>query len=522
MSRNALNPVSSPAPGAPPWRFLAIPALVALAYSLGHLGWYEATPLGQVPVLDERENLDLAEAIHAGALAPVPFYRAPGYALVLAAIRLLGVGQSGLFPAALLLGVVLHAANAALVVRVAGRWFGSLSGLCAGILYALDPVLVHFATQALDNTLALTLFIGGLDFLAQAYSRPERTAAWGWAGILWALATLVRPNFLFVWAVVPILALALPMPEKARDRAVATALASLFLFAAQATWQWKVSGVAGFMPWQGSYNLWSANRPGANGRYFTQQVVLPPELAGVNPARAESAVLYQVEAQRPADDIPAMNAFWRGKFVAEVAGHPLRWGSLMARKAYALLDNFEQYNNKTYVFHKERSPWLRWNPLCWGLLLVLAVAGAARLAAESPRAAWAVGWVTAACTFSVILFYVSDRFRLPLVAIVAVLAGGALGSPLFWKSWTRRRRALLGAGMALTALVTFSSFGDVADTATIAADHVLLARAAFTVGDDRAALAEAEAALAMQPWHPGAKKIEEEAKAELAKKAGGP
>ena len=46
---------------------IALPALVALAYGLGHLNWYLGTPLGRVPVLDERENLDLAAATVASA-----------------------------------------------------------------------------------------------------------------------------------------------------------------------------------------------------------------------------------------------------------------------------------------------------------------------------------------------------------------------------------------------------------------------------------------------------------------------
>jgi hypothetical protein len=33
---------------------IGLPAAVALAYALGHLNWYLTTPLGRVPVLDER------------------------------------------------------------------------------------------------------------------------------------------------------------------------------------------------------------------------------------------------------------------------------------------------------------------------------------------------------------------------------------------------------------------------------------------------------------------------------------
>ncbi len=107
---------------------LGIPAAAALLYALGHLTWYLATPLGRVPVLDERENIDLALAIAGGTLEHAPFYRAPGYALVLAFLRIAGVGPAGLFPAALVLGVLLHTANTLLVALLSRRWFGMGGG----------------------------------------------------------------------------------------------------------------------------------------------------------------------------------------------------------------------------------------------------------------------------------------------------------------------------------------------------------------------------------------------------------
>lgn len=499
---------------------VALPAAVALFYALGHLNWYLGTPLGRVPVLDERENLDLAEAIAAGALPWAPFYRAPGYALVLAGLRSAGISAGGLFPAALLLGAALHALNAALVASLARRWFGGGAALAAGLLFALDPVLVHFATQALDATLSLALFLAGLNFLAAAGAEPGRTPAWAWAGISWAAAALVRPNFLLAWVLVPLFAACLPPARRARGRILAASLAGALLFGAMSAWQWSVGGVAGFLPWQGAYNLWSANRPGANGRYYTQQVSLPPALARANPARVESILLYEKEAPGRPVDIPSMNAYWRRKFLAEVSSHPLRWAALEARKAYALLNNWEQYNNKTFAFHKARSPWLRWNPICWGSLLVLGAAGGARLAGASPRAAAALAAVTAACAASILLFFASARFRLPLAAILAVLAGGALASPAFWRGWSPGRRAALAGCAALCGFAAFSGFGGVRDPSTFVQDHALLARAAFTVGDDATALSEAREALRMQPWHPDAAAIADAAGAELARKGG--
>ncbi|HEY4988614.1 MAG TPA: hypothetical protein VII09_02350, partial [Opitutaceae bacterium] len=110
MSRSAPNTAGSPAPELlRNGLAVGLPAVLALLYALGHLNWYMGTPLGRVPVLDERENIDLANAIFNGALPAAPFYRAPGYALLLAGFRLAGVSAGALFPAALLLGAFLHA-----------------------------------------------------------------------------------------------------------------------------------------------------------------------------------------------------------------------------------------------------------------------------------------------------------------------------------------------------------------------------------------------------------------------------
>jgi Dolichyl-phosphate-mannose-protein mannosyltransferase len=509
-----------PAPG--PYRkavVLWLPALAAASYALLHLNWYLGTPLGRVPVLDERENLDLANAIFGGTLPAEPFYRAPGYALLLAGVRSAGVGAAGLFPAALLLGTLMHAANALLVASLAKRWFGDLAALLAGLLFALDPVLVHYATQALDSTFSLTLFLAGLAFLADALAPPCRARSWAGAGLLWACAVLVRPNYLLVWAVAPLLALVQPVTGAARLKILCASLAGVILFLAASMWQKAETGSAGFLPWQGPYNLWAANRPGANGRYYSQRISLPPSLARMNPARSESLILYQMETQGGPTDIASMNAHWRQRFRDEVESHPLDWAKLMARKAYALFNNWEQYNNKTFAFHKALSPWLRWNPICWGLLFVLAVMGAARLAALSPRTAGALALIGAACAISIVLFFVSARFRLPLVALGAVLSGGALSSPLFWRGWPKARGAALAACAAFAALLAFSSLGGVAGEETFVQDHALLARAAFTVGDDTLALSEARAALELQPQHPDALAIEKAAGAELAARA---
>jgi hypothetical protein len=502
---------TSPAPASHfrrvwPW---AIPALVALAYAAGHLAWYRGTPLGQVPVLDEQENLLFAEHIARGALPREPFYRAPGYALLLAGLRGFGVPTDQLFGAALTLGVGLHALTAACAALVTRTLFGPRAALAAGLVCALHPVFVHYATQALDGTAGLALFLVGLSFIAPELMRTPAAspALWRWSGasVAWAFATVTRPNYLLVWCALPVLAAWLASGR--RVRALLGCATGVVVFASIAGWQSRVSGVAGFLPWQGAYNLWAANQPGVHGRFYAQRHKLPASVGDMNPARAESIYYYRQEVGRAPEDITALNRHWRGRFLDHIQQHPLAWLGLLARKSYALLNNWEQYNNKTYAFHRERSPWLRWNPLGWGLLLVCGVLGLGRLAAEHRRAAAALALVGGVTALSVVLFFVSARFRLPLAALAAILAGGALASPRFWQCWPRPRQFTLAAGAALAAAISFSSFDDVRSRVTFVEDHALLARAAMTTSEYAVAWAAASAALELQPAHPDALRI---------------
>jgi hypothetical protein len=506
-----------------------ISAVVAGAYALGHLHWFASTPLGQVPVLDARENLSLANAIFDGTLPPEPFYRAPGYALLLATLRVCGVAPAGLFAAALSVGAGLHAANSALAAAIARAWFGAGAAVIAGLLFALNPIFVHFAVQANDATAALTCFLAGLaliapTFVSQDEARRASTAVWPLASLLWAVATAMRPNYLLVWLTLPVIAWRVASSRSALRSGLASnpgakkpappwqlSLGTLFaggcVFAAVALWQGHISGSYGFLPAQGPYNLWAANKPGSHGRYFTQSVSLPADVAAQNPARAESVLLYQSETGDTTPTLAKANRYWRTRFIAEVMHRPLSWLSRLTRKGYALVNDWEQYNNETPAFHLARSPWLRWNPISWGVLFVFGVAGFARLRAERLDAIVPLSIIVVAVAASALFFFVSARFRLPLASIVTVLAGGALAPPRFWAAWPRPHQVALAIICIVGAGLTFSNFDRVRDPATLVQDHALLARAAETVGDDALAWREAEAALAMRADHPDALRL---------------
>ena len=481
-----------------------------LLYGGLHLFWYWQTPLGQVPVLDERENLTLARLLASGALPAEPFYRSLGYPLFLAPLYLCGLPASLIPFAATAAGLLLHAASALVVAFSARILFRDhRAGLIAGLLYGLNPVLVHQATQILDGALANLALLLGLLCLLHARRTPRITFTLSLgAALAWSLAALVRPQLLLVWLAFPVLwtLLSLRTPDCARHLRIGALamIVSALPWLALGLVQSHVSGHFRCLPTQGAYNLWAANRPGAHGRFFAQSVILPAEANGINPTRYEAAALFTQATGQPAGDIDTVNAYWSARLREAALADPAGLFGRIARRAYYLLNDTEQYNNKTYAFHKARSPLLRFNPLGWGLVFLAGLTGFAVLATRDRRSALTFTLLIGTTTAAILVAFVSDRFRLPLVALASLLAGVVVVLPATWAAWSRNRRLGLAALLVLAAIFTFSRAFNVRDDATVLQDHLLLASAAVQTGDDALAWSEAGAALALSPGKPDA------------------
>ncbi|MDQ8205121.1 hypothetical protein [Pelagicoccus sp. SDUM812003] len=476
-------------------------AIVAL-YSVAHFTWYLGTPLGQSPVLDGQENLMLARQIAAGTLPDEPFYRAMLYPALLAVLPF-GHG---------ILGLLCHLANTWLSLRLSYRiWQSETGALLSGALVGLNPVLLHFAFDPLDITLAITLFLGCLLSLHHGLKLPQRDgAAVGYtalSGLLLALATLARPHFMAV--LLPVASLALGAAALQRlewKRCLAFALAALIPLLAFGGFQKLRSGQFQILPWQGAYNLWVSNNAKANGLYFTQTLSFHYLDEHRNPARLESETLYRQETGSEGS-IADQSAYWRSKTLDRIVSEPIDWIKLELFKLYAIVNNFEQYNNKTFAFHKDLSPWLRYNPISWGVLLVLAVFSVTTLWRQKRSEAWAAILVFLFFSAGLLLYMASARFRLPLAPFLAVLAGGA---PFAWGAFRNssialKRRTLLASGLA--ALAAFSPFGPINSRATYIQDAMLLADAAARVGQDDTAVRWANYALDIDPQRNDARRL---------------
>ncbi|MGB0408902.1 MAG: ArnT family glycosyltransferase [Opitutales bacterium] len=486
-------------------RFIIIcTALIALLHCALWFAHYGASALGESPALDNRQILLLAQHMAEGTLANEPFHRAPLYPFILSLFIKLGFPLEAMPIIARWLNAIALAVCASASACIAGRlWGKACCAWAAGLLVALNPVLVFFAGDAFDILLATACLLPAIALL-QSWLREQTLRNSLAIGLLMALGSALRSHLLPLALLWPIASLILTNRGRPAHCIAATAplLLSLVLLGVA---NQKLTGEFRVMPWQGAYNLWAGNRPDASGRIYAQSIRVDFDRSYDNPAKLESIALYEkATGENAPHSIDAMNAHWKAKFLDHVFTHPLAWTGLMLRKAYYFLNNYEQYDNKTYGFHRRLYPQLKYNPIHWGLLLTLSVAAAFIGLRDSYRRKLIISSIIIFAVYAAgtILFYTSNRFRVPMVPMLASVASGSLLLPLAWQKASKLWKAGLIASMILAATIAYSGFFKVRDNRTWEEDHALLANASLRTGRDSQAIAHANAALKMNRNRP--------------------
>lgn len=478
---------------------------LALIYAGAHLAWYGTTPMGGFPVLDGREILALAQEIAHGTLPAEPFYRAPLYSALLALVSKLGVPEGFLPDSARLINLLAHTCSTLLVFELARRFWNSLNaGILAAGLYALYPVAVHFASDPLDMSLATCFALAATLCIWLAWE--QHSSAWAFAAACAvSLAALTRPNFLLCLPALLLWLGLLTWRDRSCLRLLLSASAGMALIlGTMGVINLSVGGEFRLLPWQGSHSLWDANGAGANGLFYAHSVQVSNMAPGQNPARAEAETIYCKD--RPCSgklDISDFQNYWRQKILTHVQQHPQAVIELMFSKVWYLLNNYEQYNNKTYWVHKERSPWLRWNPLCWAVVLALAMAA---LWLPLRREARELLLLMLACyAMSLLIVFVSARFRVPMAAWLCVLAGGWATLKSRWQNTAPgARRSVIAVLLSAlgVAAITAVPVNQNLRNATVVEDHLLMSSASLAAGHWQDSENWAQQVLAVQPTRP--------------------
>ncbi|MGB9153050.1 MAG: tetratricopeptide repeat protein [Alphaproteobacteria bacterium] len=404
---------------------------------------WQHMPYGIDPLLDARAYDDWALSIIDGqASNDHAFYQSPVYPYLLAILY--SVTGHSIF-AASLLNAVLDSATASLLALIGFTLFGRLAGVITGLLAAAYAPMIFYTAPLMKESLTLfllTLFLA----LALRILQQNRLRDYGVCGLVLGLAVLARGNALFLMPVVPLLAWL-------RYRRAALRGAGLFVLAClvavlPATWHNYVVA-HDFVPitYADGFNLYVGHSPYANGvNAYPPGISTDPEHE-----RAETSWIAEHETGRQLKP-SEISSFWRMKAIDFARANPQREAELLGLKFLAFWNDAERADNYDAGFIKQNFSSLLNMPLTsFGLIAALAVFAAFGTRGFVRREDKQLYALLPACVFlymaSVLIFYVTDRYRLPAVVFLMPLAGAAV--PCAMQLWEqRRKRQLLVAACA--------------------------------------------------------------------------
>lgn len=441
------------------------------------------------------------------------FFMSPLYPAFVALVYFLGKGSR---LAVLIVQGGLLAVNIHLLRAVAGNLFSRWVALGAALAMALYWSFYYFAGELLPTTLCLTFFlaalflflegrgdarrgviltaVAGAMLIVLTYSMPGLTKAGpllrggslpmpggsyagtiafflifligaaavsllAWlGGKLSRLGNIAASGFLLgvsmlVWSgtVLAAAALAATLLARKKDRFTVTAVfvaGMIVPLMASLAHNYLISGEMVPMTTTGGVNLFIGNNAASDG---------------MNPFRIGEANKARIEADRLRLDGARRSAYFRDLALEYITGHPSDWLRLCGKKLVLSLSRFEIDNNADISERRDAWRWFFVPVLHFGIVFPLAMAGLVPLLGRHRPGGVLLLCYLGFLTVSII-FFASERFRLPGIACLIPLA--AFGVECFIEDLgrgTRRTPAVFVAVLLGAALVSNVDFFNLAD-----------------------------------------------------------
>jgi 4-amino-4-deoxy-L-arabinose transferase-like glycosyltransferase len=349
----------------------------------------------------------------------VSFHSAPLYPYFLALV--MGpAGEAGLWWVRVV-QALLSALTVGFLALAAHRLFGRWAALATAALALLYAPFLFYAGELLEITLSLFFLSVAAWILARAELAGRHVFG---AGALVGLAALGKPNLLLL---APVLLVAIGF---------------LRPLGRPAAWPWRRGALlaAGFlvviMPFtlrnrivgddwvlissNGGINFFIGNNPSATGGFLVP-ASMQYDLQHASHRFAEQAAGHPLKPS-------AVSRFWTGRAWRFFTTRPGEAAGKLLRKTGLLLNHYEIPNHfNIYFFRAYFAPVLR-GPLVWyWLVLPLAAVGLV-FGLRRSRATRLAGWCLLVVGASVVLFFITSRYRMPMLVWLLPFAGHGLAT----------------------------------------------------------------------------------------------
>lgn len=359
---------------------------------------------------DPADNLMWAwELVTGEGLRGGAYYGPPLYAYLLSGfLRLFGLNHGLLY----YLQHLSMVGAAGLLALAARRWMGSVAGIATAALFLRYHPNLFFPSRPVVEPIAILLLALALFALS---GRSRWCAAL--SGLVAGTASIAKPSLL---TVAP--AWALGEWRRSSWRVALVLMGAMMLALLPTTIRnYVVSGHVVPVSSNAGMTFYHGNGPGATG-----YIRVPPELAqgGKADQRKIATWLAGKRSGMPLDDVEA-DRWWGRQALRERLRVPGETARLLLWRAALLCWNAELALDMGP--RQDLNP-LRWaSPVPFAVILGLAACGVV-LVGWRGTGGWPVWGAVLACALTPLVFYVSSRYRLPMVSILCLPAGAGLAA----------------------------------------------------------------------------------------------
>jgi tetratricopeptide (TPR) repeat protein len=374
-------------------------------------------PTFSAPLVDAMTYDQMARKLASGeALTNEFFWQPIFYPLFLSAVYRL---SNSSILCAKILQILLGSVTCVLVYRLGERIFGKAGGIWAGLICAVYMPMVFFEGELLAAGWAAFWAVAIILALLRTSQKPALTNGFV-LGAACALSILTRSVFLpfigaaCVWLIIAWMRRAVGI-EKFLLSLVGAAAGFFIVAGPVMAISRRVMGKATILPYSGGINFYIGNNPN-----YKETITIRPGIAWRK--------LTELPAEQGIDDKFAAQRFFFEKAKEYITTQPLSYLKGLCYKTAQFFNSREMPRNvDIYLFRK-------WSGVLslgvfktgrfgfpFGLLLPLAAAGAIYWRRKIPAPIWLFAAIYPA---SVILVFVTSRYRVPIVPIMSVLAAG--------------------------------------------------------------------------------------------------
>lgn len=426
--------------------FLFVLALVVRLVYLVHLE--RNSPVAHILIHDSALFNHLAHKILSGhVVLDKVFYISPLYSYFLAVVYAL-LGDS--FTTVRVVQFVLGSVGVVVFFDLARRYLPRGAAFASAVYAALYAPFLFFEGSILGTSVALLLLLLAVWLAAVFRERPA-----GWiaflSGLALGLGSTGRPNALLMAFA---LGVAFWVWAKGKRRWVPLLVWFVGVsipIGATVVHNYLAGHDFVVLTTHGGINFYIGNHKGASGVWEAPEG-MEASVSAINLEEAtrvaEQHVGHPLKPSQVSD-------FWYGQSLRYIVHHPLDWLLLLAKKLILFFDPYEVPLNFEYAFHQQFS-WLLRIPLTnFAFLMPFAVLGLVLAWPERRRFALLYG-VVALYTFSVVLFFVSGRYRLMIVPYFIIF--GSYGVLKLGEAWQKRTRWALWGSLVFVAFLSFSLY----------------------------------------------------------------